>query len=183
MNQRFHRLRPFLLLVFVAVSLLVAGGWSASMPVQEDASVTADSAAAISRELKDMFETDQAERRERRMDANRDRQRLSRARELLLKGQLQTPDDYFHAAMIFQHSLDRTGRDHLISHVLATVAAFEGHQGARWLTAAALDRSLQFSGHKQFFGTQSRRNKNGEWVGGDFDKHRTEALRRAYGVR
>ena len=162
------------ILIATLVGCLVAGAGVAE---------TDRDTEAISLELAEMFHDDQAERREGRMNAARDRARLDRVREYLMTDKLTTPADYFHAAMIFQHSTDRTGRDHIVAHVLATMAAFEGHAGARWLSAAALDRALEFTGEKQFFGTQMRRNRKGQWVGGEHDRYRTEALRQAFEVR
>ena len=131
----------------------------------------------VSAELKQMYEQDQAERREGRLSPQRDRERLERVRKLLLEGALASPQDSFHAAMIFQHSADRTGRDHLLAHVLATASAMDGYEKARWLSGAALDRFLVFNGQEQFFGTQFQRDDNGHWKPGARDVHRTEAIR------
>ncbi len=157
--------------LLAAAALLLSVGlvlWA--MPPQSD----------FSAELKRMYEQDQAERREGRLSPQRDRERLERVRKLLLEGALASPEDYFHAAMIFQHSADRTGRDHLLAHVLATAAAMDGYERARWLSGAALDRFLDFNGQEQFFGTQFQKDDDGLWKPGAWDEHRTEAIRQQF---
>ena len=138
--------------------------------------------SAVSMELKTMYEDDQAERMGGRLSPERDRERLERARELLLAGELRTAEDYYHASMLFQHSADRSGRDHLRAHVLGVAAAMLGHEGARWLSAAALDRYLVFNEMDQFFGTQFERDGEGLWHPGVLDSQRTEALRELFGI-
>lgn len=70
---------------------------------------------------------------------------------IIAQGGLQTAEDYFRAAIIFQHS--RAPEDHLTAHVLASVAAFRGHKEARWLSAATLDGYLVSTNKHQIFGT------------------------------
>ena len=48
-------------------------------------------------------------------------------------------------------------------------AAFEGHERARWLAAASLDRYLVYEKMPQFFGTQFEQDENGRWGPGRFD--------------
>ena len=50
------------------------------------------------------------------------------------------------------------------------------------LSAAALDRFLEFSGQGQFFGTQFQRGEDGIWRPGEVDPLRTEALREEFRV-
>jgi hypothetical protein len=135
---------------------------------------------AISAELNAMAEADQAERRSGGVPAHHERARLDRVHQIVRTNQLATPDDYYHAAMVLQHS--RESRDHLLAHTLATAAAFRGHQKARWLSATALDRFLEWNGHKQFFGTQYTRNDQGALQPGPFDEHLSESLRRDFAV-
>lgn len=158
------------ILLAAAMLILTAGLASWALPAQ----------SAVSAELKRMYEQDQAERQQGKLSPDRDHQRLERTRKLLLDGSLATPEDYYHAAMIFQHSADRSGRDHLLAHVLATTAAMNGDEKARWLSGAALDRFLDFNGHDQFFGTQFKRGDDGLWRPGKADPSRTEALREQF---
>jgi hypothetical protein len=64
---------------------------------------------------------------------------------------VQSGEDYFRAALIFQHSI--LPEDHLMAHILATIAGYKGHKRARWLSAAALDAYLQAADKPQIFGT------------------------------
>ncbi|MEO5797981.1 MAG: hypothetical protein ABIS00_00935 [Gemmatimonadales bacterium] len=87
----------------------------------------------------------------------RDLVRLRRAKEVYRLNLLTSPQDYFHAAVILQHSWDSTtaADDHLLAHELAIVAFAGKVPGAGYLVAASEDRFLQDDLHrKQRFGTQ-----------------------------
>jgi hypothetical protein len=65
---------------------------------------------------------------------------------------LESADDYYHAAMIFQHgeTLDEIRQAcHLANEALTL-----GSESARWLSAATLDRWLMYQGKPQKYGTQ-----------------------------
>jgi hypothetical protein len=70
------------------------------------------------------------------------------------------PDDYFYAALIFQHG--ESLADIWQAHTLAQRAAELGaaatlgpnQTDSRWLAAAALDRWLMYQGQPQKYGTQ-----------------------------
>lgn len=81
-----------------------------------------------------------------------DRARRVRTRELLDAGVLQTANDYFRAATVFQHGQDAA--DYLLAHTLAIVAVAKGREDAAWMAAATLDRYLQAIGQSQIYGTQ-----------------------------
>ncbi len=134
----------------------------------------------ISTELRAMADADQAERRSGNAPAHHQRARLDRVHQIIQTNQLVTPDDYYHAASLLQHSTE--ARDHLLAHTLATAAAFRGHQPARWLSATTLDRFLEWNGHKQFFGTQYIRNEAGALQAGPFDNYLSESLRSDFAV-
>lgn len=111
-------------------------------------------------ELAALFASDQADRariardnpaRLRREDA----QRRARTRELLDAGALTTAQDYFHAAIIFQHGTDK--QDYLLAHVLATLSAKMGRPDTHWLIGTTLDRYLLAAGEDQIFGSQRQR--------------------------
>ena len=113
--------------------------------------------AEAGRELADMYREDQDD--QNRWDelgdaeaAKRQDTRRDRALELVSRGLLDEPVDFYHAAMLFQHG--KGVDDFLLAHVLATVAAFDGDGGGKFLSAAALDRFLQNVGELQRFGTQ-----------------------------
>ena len=69
--------------------------------------------------------------------------------ELVRQEKLVTGPDYYHAAMILQHSADL-----LLGHILATISVLKGHEPGKWLFAASLDRYLQRVDQPQIFGTQ-----------------------------
>jgi len=72
--------------------------------------------------------------------------------ELMRNGKIQTAEDYYYAAFIFQHGLKPS--DYLYAHVLAVTAVNKGLHNAMWLSAATLDRYLQSLQQPQIFGTQ-----------------------------
>lgn len=78
--------------------------------------------------------------------------RLARTAALLDAGELDSGDDYYHAAFLFQHS----GKpdDYLKAHLLAIVAVARGKPAATWIAAATLDRYLQSIKQPQVLGTQ-----------------------------
>jgi hypothetical protein len=82
----------------------------------------------------------------------RDRVRRQRVKELLESEALQSPEDYFHAAIVFQHG--ETLEDFWRAHELAMRGAELGHPSCRQLAAAAYDRWLVNQGKPQKFGTQ-----------------------------
>jgi len=82
----------------------------------------------------------------------RDDARLARTRELYTSGALRTGADWFHAALILQHSSEAD--DYLLAHEMCVAAVAQGEKPARWLVAAAEDRFLMKIGRKQRFGTQ-----------------------------
>jgi hypothetical protein len=124
----------------------------AATPKQTD-----KSQASINPELKRIFDEDQRDgrpyntRRQREETDGRARSRIDAVSEIIKKEQLQSPDDYYHAAIIFQHG--SRPEDYLMAHVLASVAGFKGHRRGAWLTAASLDQFLLSLGRPQIFGT------------------------------
>lgn len=82
----------------------------------------------------------------------RDEQRHVEVRKLLAENRLKTSNDYYFAALIFQHS-DKAN-DLMFGHILAMTAVAKGNFTAKWLAAATLDRYLNALGQPQIFGTQ-----------------------------
>jgi len=114
-------------------------------------------------ELKKLYEEDQAERTPapgKNIDWSalmlRDEARQQRVKQLVSAGNLAGGADYFHAAMVMQHSQELD--DFLLAHDLCVIAISKGEQRAKWLAAASLDRFLVAIGRAQRFGTQSRSN-------------------------
>ena len=82
----------------------------------------------------------------------RDEERRKLTHSLMEQGKLQTGEDFYDAAFIFQHG--QSPDDYLLAHVLAVEAIARGQHSAIWISAATLDRYLQSLGQKQIFGTQ-----------------------------
>jgi hypothetical protein len=120
----------------------------------------------MNEELHSLFVADQAERNDHpEYDTpeywrlrERDAARRRRLIEMIAEGALTAPDDYFHAALIFQHG--ETVEDIWQARELALRAAEMGatqsmdYKDSRWLAAAALDRWLMYQGKPQKYGTQ-----------------------------
>jgi hypothetical protein len=109
-------------------------------------------------ELARMFQEDQDDRKpglhgiDWTVVKPRDDSRLARTRELYAAGALRTGADWWHAALILQHSSDAD--DYLLAHEMSVAAVVKGEENARWLVAATEDRFLMKIGRKQRFGTQ-----------------------------
>jgi hypothetical protein len=82
----------------------------------------------------------------------RDRQRRLEVGQMIDAVSLETAEDFFHAARIFQHG--DTSDDAWKAHQLALQSVELGHRPARWLAAAAYDRWLMYQGKPQKYGTQ-----------------------------
>ncbi len=123
--------------------------------------------ASVNAELYDLFQADQAERMDDDINWDsvsvHDQQRRERVRELLDSGLVKTADDYYHAAMIFQHGTDSS--DYLLAHQLArqAVELDSTHANALWLVAASKDRYLHSIDKPQWYGTQFRQ-VDGVWT-------------------
>lgn len=144
------------IVAIITALAVVTPGRAVSHPTVAKA-VTAPTARASNAEMSRMFATDQAARQNpAKIDWSilgaEDAARLKRTRALLDAGALDTGEDYYHAAFIFQHG----GKpdDYLLAHALAVASAARGHPQAAWIAAATLDRYLQTVGQKQVFGTQ-----------------------------
>jgi hypothetical protein len=126
-------------------------------------------AAAVedNEELARLFQEDQSDRMPKdgkpidwKKILPRDRAREGRVKELYRDDALQTGADYFHAAMILQHS--PTVDDYLLAHELCIVGISKGEPRAKWLAAASEDRFLMNIGRPQRFGTQYRSDVSGK---------------------
>jgi len=109
----------------------------------------------VNEELRELYEADQADRRAETRPADiirRDHARRRRVADMLDAGEARTGEDFFHAALVFQHSDLLV--DYWRAHELALRAAELGHRPGRWLAAAAHDRWLMRQGRLQKYGTQ-----------------------------
>jgi hypothetical protein len=113
----------------------------------------------INRELYILYQQDQADRRggddiDWSQISERDQKRRIMVEQMLEKGEVKMADDYFHAAMIFQHGSD--GESYQLAHELAlkAVELDSTKSVAKWLACAAKDRFLWHIGEPQWYGTQ-----------------------------
>ena len=81
----------------------------------------------------------------------RDRERRREAALLLAEGSVAAVEALYAAAWLFNHG--DTPEEARRGHDLAVAAAEGGYRPARWLAAAALDRSLMYAGRPQKYGT------------------------------
>jgi photosystem II stability/assembly factor-like uncharacterized protein len=154
---------------FHALSFSPAGdGWAAGA----NGAIGRIPVPASNAELKRIVDEDQADREGFEKHAGdqkwfaelpgRDAKRLSRVREMVSQGVLQTAEDFSAAALVLQHG-DKPD-DFLLAHVLASAAVIAGNLDARWLSAATLDRYLQKIGQAQVFGTQFQFEGDHPWT-------------------
>jgi hypothetical protein len=101
--------------------------------------------------------------------ARHDDERRARVHELLHAGKIQSGQDFWFAAMVFQHGRDP--EDYLLAHILASAAVAKGNRNGLWLAAASLDRYLLSVGKKQIYGTQFNLEKGTTWTQRDYDKN------------
>jgi hypothetical protein len=143
----------------------------------------------MNKELQTLFEEDQADRNtffeqlgheQLQQVLQRDRARRQRVEELVGSEALQTSEDYFHAAMIFQHG--ETLDDFWQAHELAKRGSELGHPNCRWLIAAACDRWLMNQGKPQKYGTQYTSRDNEPYRLWDVDPTTTDEERAAWNV-
>jgi hypothetical protein len=109
-------------------------------------------------QLKRIFMEDQAVRQQSSVDwpsiTKLDAQHRSDTSTLLAHDLVNTAQDYFEAAVIFQHGV--TSNDFLLAHTLAIIAVQKGNHDALWIASASLDRYLRAIGQPQIYGTQFR---------------------------
>ncbi len=111
----------------------------------------------------------------------RDDARLARTRELYAADGLRTGADWFHAALILQHSNEAD--DYLLAHEMSVAAVAQGYGEAKWLVAAAEDRFLMKIGRTQRFGTQyEAAAEPGRYRLAPTDPKVTDGLRAALGM-
>ncbi|WEK00204.1 MAG: hypothetical protein P0Y59_00445 [Candidatus Sphingomonas phytovorans] len=109
-----------------------------------------------------------------------DEKRRTLTKALIDAGKLSSGNDFFHAAIIFQHG--SSPQDFLLAHILASASVARGNSDAIWIVAASLDRYLQSIGQPQVLGTQFR-GIGGQPTQEPFDKDLiSDALRAALHV-
>ena len=136
--------------------------------------------------LQEIYDADQADRlgdafsKEPEAVMARDQQRRDAALQLVKDGALHTAQDYFSAAMVFQHSAD----DISLAHSLATIASYldPSNKQYRWLMAASWDRMLMQHVQPQWYGTQYQGSDQGVFLFPVAEGAVTDAERAAMGV-
>ena len=145
----------------------------------------------MNKTLKTLYDTDQKDREnipmpgkrgsKGRMDwvAIRDKERRNRVEEILKTKKNLEAIDYYHAAMVFQHSQSK--QKHAVT--LAKKSMDMGYEDAKWLYAKAYDRALLESGKKQKYGTQFAFLKNGKLIVRPYDKRTSDKTRAKFNVQ
>lgn len=117
-----------------------------------------------------MFAADQAARQPAQGEVDwatvnkEDAERRSGVMSILESGGIKTAQDYYHAAMIFQHG--DSAEDIRLSHAFATISSAlgGGTSAANWLKAASWDRLMLNLEQPQWYGTQYVRDEAGRWL-------------------
>jgi hypothetical protein len=159
--------------------------WSSAVAAVQTAE--RDFAARVHPELYRMFTEDQADRRAQPSDWSvvtpRDEERRRRAAEILAAGEAEEAEDFFHAAILFQHgseTADYARAEELARKALQVDPRFDR---GKWLIAAAHDRWLHSQDKPQIYGTQFKKSEDGRWSLDPIDPDAvTDAERDALGV-
>lgn len=109
-------------------------------------------------QLKLMYEEDQSARQVTNIDwpklIKEDCLRQMKLVNLIRQNKLTTANDYFHAAMIFQHGNDSSSYKMACDYSKMAFQMDTSNTNARWLSAASYDRYLISIGKPQIYGTQ-----------------------------
>ncbi len=113
--------------------------------------------------------------------SKRDAERRARVREIVDKGGATTSTDYYHAAMVYQHGTEVPEYDEAHRLAMKAVELDPENGAARWLAAAAKDRSLMWQGKPQLYGTQFKK-VDDRWVLWEVDPSITDEERAKWNV-
>lgn len=91
----------------------------------------------------------------------RDSIRHAKAKEFLAQGKIESGQEYYFVALLFQHSGNPD--ELMLAHVLAITSANKGYPYAKWMAAATMDRYLHTINQPQIFGTQFKMTA-GQWT-------------------
>ena len=127
-------------------------------------------ATTSNHELASMEAADQADRAPgpNKIDwdvvGKRDASRRAQVTQLLMAGDIRTADDYYNAALIFQHGESVQDIQLALAFATTAVRMTPSNRDAQILMAQAWDRILVKSGKPQWYGTQYQRSKiTGKW--------------------
>lgn len=113
--------------------------------------------------------------------SKRDGERRERVRQIVAEGGATTSTDYYNAAMIYQHGSEIPDYDEAHRLALKAVELDPANKSARWLAAAAKDRSLMWQGKPQLYGTQFKK-VDGRWILWEVDPAITDEERARWNV-
>jgi hypothetical protein len=119
----------------------------------------------VNLELLQLYQQDQADRTgaiDWGSVAPRDRARRDRVNEILAAHGAREAEDYYHAAMVFQHGDSIADIERARALALEATRRDAGMGEAKWLAAAAEDRALMYAGKPQRYGTQFKK-IDGAW--------------------
>lgn len=141
--------------------------------------------STVNVELKALFDADQADRSgaiDWSQVSARDAERRAKVQQIVEAGGAKAADDWFHAAMVFQHGM--TVEDLAQAHQLAARALEQDpdHGRAKWLFAASKDRWLMRQQKPQLYGTQFAKGADGKWALYPVDPAITDEERARYNV-
>lgn len=144
--------------------------------------------AKVNAELARLYHADQADRSEgpnAKIDwvavSKRDAERRRRVLEIVEQGGAREADDYYHAAMVFQHGDQPEDHDRAHQWCLEALKLDAAHPSARWLAAASKDRALMWRGKPQLYGTQFKK-VDGKWILWEVDPSITDEERSKWDV-
>ncbi len=141
--------------------------------------------------LQELAREDQASRGGKEV-ARTDEDRIRLVLQLVARSEVKTPVDRFHAALVLQHTplalcggklVSASPDNYLLAHYLFREALAAGHEDARYLVAASLDRYLSFTTGRQKYGTNRLMNpKSGKEELVPIDRGTRDEERARYGV-
>jgi hypothetical protein len=102
--------------------------------------------------------------------------------EIMAASEAEAADDYYHAAMVFQHGSEPEHFNMAHEWALRAAELDPDHGNAKWLAAAAEDRYLMNLGKPQKYGTQFRTDDDGRWILYEVDPSVTDEHRAEWNV-
>ncbi|MEE2772537.1 MAG: tetratricopeptide repeat protein [Bacteroidota bacterium] len=138
------------------------------------------------KELVTMYENDQASRMNGPIDwavlSREDSIRRASVDRMIKEGKVKTAQDFYHAAMIYQHGSDTIASGKAVQYMKKAVEMDPSTN--KWLLAAAIDRDLMRKGEPQIYGTQFLKNgMNESYIQYEIDSTQvSDAQRQEYGV-
>lgn len=134
-----------------------------------------------------LYREDQNERLVKNIDwpklIKQDSIRRAKVIDLIKLNKLNTSNDYFHAAMIFQHGNDSASYKMAFDLAKKACLLDTTNRNARWLTAASYDRYLLSKGQPQVYGPQFAVINNRYYLQEIDTTKVTDSVRIYYGTR